>query len=299
MAEQLFGRQLRLLLSIPVKTPGDFNSVTTDVLEINANTDGIINNIPSLRVQFKITKTLEKEPNTAEITISNLSEARRASLQSKGVKLDLSAGYVSTGVSRLYVGDVRTIDHVRNGTDWETVIKSGDGERSYQFARCQESFAPGTSAGAILSFLADQSGLALGNTSDVVNTLNSRMLDQGYVVSGTVQQALQRFTKSFGLTYSIQNGTLQFLSKDTSLNSEIAEISPATGLIGSPEMGTPEKNGQPALLKFTSLLFPVYPGVRVKLTSKRYNGVVAIRKVEYSGDTMGGDWNVTCQGVIT
>ncbi len=294
MADQaLYGRRCRLLIAIPVATPGNFSDTQIDRLEVNGG-DG---RTPGLRIAFKITKTAEKEPNTAEITVSNLSPARRSSLQAKGVKVHLEAGYEATGLSRLFVGDARSIDHVRDGANWNTIIKCGDGERAYRFARVNESFASGVTAGDILRRIADRMGLPLGNVDEKAAALTFRF-DHGYVAHGPAQAALDRLARSVGLTFSIQDGQLQVLGPDEALSQSIPEISPETGLIGSPEMGTPEKPGKPALVKLKTLLLPTAPGKLVRLKSKRYDGQLRVKKLTHSGDTHGGDWYTEIQGVI-
>jgi hypothetical protein len=294
VGDRLFGRRCRVTVSIPVATPGDFTHTTTDELVINGGDDPVT---PGMRVQFKIDKTDQKEPNTSQIVVSNLSPKTRASLQKKGVKIALEAGYQATGMSRIFVGDVRTADHVRNAADWDTTLKLGDGERAFRFARVQESFAAGTSAAAILQRLGNLSGLSLGNVPNQAASLR-QTFGHGYVASGRWSDVFSHFIKSLGLTWSIQDGALQVLAPGQTLQAQIPLITPTTGLLGSPEMGTPEKKGAPALLKFTALLFPAIPGAQVQLQSARYNGYVRIRKASFSGDTHGSDWQVTCEGVI-
>jgi hypothetical protein len=290
----LFGRRCRVTVSIPVDTPGDFSTTTVDDLIIDGADDPLA---PGMRVKFKIDKTDQKEPNTSVVVVSNLSPSTRSKLQKKGVKLALEAGYQATGMSRIFLGDVRTSDHVRNDADWDTTIKLGDGERAYRFARVSESFAARTPASAILQRLANLSGLVLGNVPDQAAALR-QTFDQGYVAHGRWSDVFDAFVRSLRLTWSIQDGALQVLAPGTSVQAQIPLISPSTGLIGSPEMGTPEKKGKPALLKFKSLLFPARPGTEVQLQSARYNGRVRARKVSIEGDTHGGEWYTTVEGVI-
>lgn len=289
MAETLYGRRCRVLIETPV------NFVTTgpNVFEINGG-DSL-----GMRVQFKIKKTSEKEPNCSEITITNLSEHTRQSLQTKGVKVTLEAGYVATGITRIFRGDARFIDHVREGADWETKFKCGDGERSYRYARLTESFSDGVTAGDIVAKLVTASGLQLGNDPYSSAILSAKRFDHGYSVDGTVANSLERLLKSIGLQWSIQNETISILDPGQPVPLEVVpEISPETGLIGSPEMGTPEHTKKPALLKFKSLLLPVRPGRKVKLLSERYKGFVKLIKVELIGDTHGGEWFSEMHGVI-
>lgn len=289
----LYGRRCRLLVSTPAAS--GFSNTLRDELEINAGEGG--GGKQGLRVTFKIKKTDDKSPNTAEIVITNLNDDSRGRMQKKPVKLTLEAGYDATGMSRIWRGDARTIDHVRDSGDWNTTVKGGDGERAYRNARVGESFAAGVGAGTVLRYLAAQSGLQIGSVPTVVANLTTRF-DQGYVVSGLWRDEMDRLVRSIGYQWSVQDETLQVLLPGAASTAAIPLISPDSGLIGSPEFGTPEKKGKPALVKFKSLLMPTLPGARVRLKSKRYDGVVRVKKCEHNGDTHGGDWFTVYEGII-
>lgn len=292
---QLYQRRCRLLISVPVDTPGDFTHTTTNEIEINGGVTDIVGK-PGMRVTFNITRTDKKEPNTNKVVVTNLSASTRSALQTKGVKLTLEAGYASVGTTRIFRGDVRTVDHVRNDASWDTTFQVGDGERAYQNARVGESFAPGTNGNVILNYLANASGLQIGNVADV--DLSRVRFDSGYVVAGKWQQAMQRFCASVGYSWSVQDETLQVLAPDGEQPGLIPLISPQTGLIGSPEMGSPETKGKPQLVKFVSLLKPARPGGLVHLKSDRYDSDVRIKKVNMRGDTHGDDWYTEYEGII-
>lgn len=295
MADLLYGRRVRLTIAGASQTPGDYLNVTPGTaIEINGGDEA---KDPGLRVQFKIVKTDQKDPNTSQIVVTNLSPTRRASLQKKGIKLTLDAGYAATGVARIFRGDARTIDHVRNGPDWDTTFKLGDGERSVRNARYNESFAAGTPRASVLQAVARATGLALGNVPTVAGQLTGAF-DQGYSVAGLVSRSFDRLVKSLGYVWSIQDETLQLLLPGATLDGQVPEISPDTGLIGSPEMGTPEKKGKPALVKFKSLLLATRPGAKVKLVSARYNGFVRVKKCTFDGDTRGDNYFTEYEGVL-
>jgi hypothetical protein len=288
----LYGRRVRVVIAVPVAS--DYHSTTFDELEINGGEGG---KEPGLRVAGKIEKSDGKEPNSSEITITNISPDSRGKMQKKGVKVTVEAGYDATGVSKIFRGDARSIDHVRNNADWDTKIKCGDGERAWRFARVNESFAAGTGAGDVLNYLAEQSGLQLGSVPSVVENLTTRY-DHGYVVSGTWAHEMDKLVKSIGYKWSVQDETLQVLLPGDTSKAAVPLISPDTGLVKSPEFGTPEKKGAPALIKFTSLLMPTQPGARVKLKSDRYDGFVRVKKATYDFDTHGGNWYTHYQGVL-
>ena len=294
--DQLFDRRCRVTVFNPVATPNDFKTTKTESISIDGGSTEDRSRT-GLRVQFKIKKSLKREPNTSELTITNLSPDRRASLQQKGVRVIVEAGYRDTGFARYFAGDARTIDHVRADADWETLMQLGDGERSWQFARVNESFSPGTRVADAIKKIGRACGIGTGNLDDQAGLVNAT-LEQGFAAMGSASKALDKLLRSVRLTWSVQDGELQLLDEDGVLSLPIQEISPETGLIGSPEMGSPPKKGKPQLVRFKSLLTPTKPGAKVKLKSERYDGYVKVQACEFDGDTHGGDWYTSISGVI-
>jgi hypothetical protein len=276
--QALFGRIYRLTIATPVADAANFKDTTSEVIEIT-----------DLRIEFSIRKTLKKEPNTGEIRITNLSPSVRASLQKKGVRVRLEVGYRDAGLSQIFSGDARTIDHVRQGADWVTVIHLGDGERAWQFARVNESFGPGTPKSDVVRRVAESLGVDTGNVAKQIADITGTF-DQGFAVSGSASRAFDQVIRAVELEWSFQDGALQLLRPGQALESTVPDITPSSGLIGSPEMGSPPKKGKPALIKFDALLTPVKPGGKVKLKSDRYDGFVRVVGVEFVGDTAGGPW---------
>lgn len=296
MDDRLVDRRCRLTIANPVNTPNDFKNTTTEILEIDG---GKTDDDLGMRVVFKITKSRKKEPNNSEITITNLAQSTRSNLQKKGVRVLLEAGYKDIGVNRYFFGDVRSIDHVRKDADWDTIMKLGDGERAWKYARVYESFAPGTPKASVLRTLAERMGLELGNIAQQAPSLVSGSFDQGWAAAGSAVRAFDKLVKGQGLEWSVQDGQVQLLEVGGHLELPIPEISPDSGLVESPEMGSPATKGKPALVKFKCLLTPVKPGGRVKLKSRRYNGYVTVQACEFEGDTHGGPWYTTISGVIS
>lgn len=291
----LFDRRCRLTIANPI--PGSFKDAQTfDVVEIDGGRAeaGRV----GMRVKFKIDKTDKKEPNTSEVIVTNLSKARRASLQKNGVKVLLEAGYAGTGFARYFVGDVRTTDHIKNGADMDTTMKLGDGERAWKFARVSESFSPKTLIKDAAKKIGTALGLGLGNLEAKLADLTDTF-EAGWVAHGSAATALdQIIVDMLGKTWSIQDGVIQVLDPYEVANLPIPELTPETGLIGSPEMGSPPSKGKPALLTVKGLLFPIKPGGKLKLRSERYDGFVRAHKVSFEGDTGGGDWYTTVEGTI-
>lgn len=279
-----FGRLVKC--TIATKTAEDYRSITADVIEIS-----------DLRVSFKVTKHGGKEPNTAEVTITNLSPTQRNNLQAKGVKFILQAGYEGSGLVQLFKGDARTIDHLREGANWNTVIKSGDGERAFRFARVNESFAPGSPVGDVVKRIASKVGLGLGNVDKQIPNITGNYA-QGYAAAGPAARELDKVLSAAGYVWSIQDEELLILKPDEATTIQVPELSPESGLIGSPEFGAPEVKGAKPLIKVKCLLNgKIKIGSQVVLKSERHKGPVRVRKLEHSGDTAGGDWYTTFEAV--
>lgn len=280
LEEALFGRRVSVLISSPVR---EFAKVGDLVVEVT-----------DLRVQFKVSKSLGKEPNTAEIVITNLSRDRRAQLQQAGGKFILQAGY-DIVVEQLFVGDIRNVSHIRDGADWNTLIKSGDGERAYRWARVNESFKSGTPVKDVLLKIAQALGIDEGNLGETAKQFVGQYLN-GYSAMGPAARELDRILRSEGYSWSIQDGAVQVLRDDTSTTLLIPDLRPDTGLIGSPEIGADEKTKGP-IVKAKSLLQPrIKPGGRVSITSERFKGEVRVTKVNHDGDTAGGPWYSSLEG---
>lgn len=249
--------------------------------------------ITGLRVAFKVRKTLSKEPNTAEITVTNLAESTRRQLQGKAIPVVLSAGYVDNEAV-IFTGDARFIDHVREGADWSTRIKCGDGERAYQFQRFKGSFAPGTPIADVIRACAASLSLNTGNLNDALAKPfrgGRTTFRNGFSANGDAIDVLESLLKSAGFTVSIQNGALQILQGGAAVPTSAVLLSSSTGLVGSPELGTPEKKGQPPRVKAKSLLQPkIVCGGVVELQATGFKGQFRVETVEHSGDTDGGEW---------
>jgi hypothetical protein len=257
--------------------------------------------VEGLRVQFKVEKTLGKEPNTLDLTLTNLAEATRAKMQKRHAKVVLLAGYRGN-VSQIFAGDARTTDHVRKGADWETRVQCGDGERAYTLSRVNESFAPGTRAADVVARLAERLGVGAGNLKKQLGKARFptglTQYTAGYSSFGKASAELDRVLSALGLTWSIQDGALQILEPTEAAEEPAAGqapiLSPDTGLVGSPEHGAPDKKGRPSVVKAKALLMPgLKPGgvVELRVRARDFSGQYRVTKVVHTGDTAGNAWH--------
>jgi hypothetical protein len=259
----LYGRAWRV-------TVGDLQTTTLDVVfDIERATFGV---------------------GKATVQLFGLSESNRNTVRdSRGTLLKVEAGYAQTGLGVIFQGDVRRADTERDGADWIAHITGGDGEDAMHTARVSRSFGSGATVADLVSYVAGVMGVDPGNA---VAALGGAGLDNvgtvfpmGVVLHG---RALPHFTavlRAAGLTWSVQDGTIQVVPLGGALQRTAVLLGEDSGLVGSPEQG---KNG---VVKARALLVPdLVPGQLVQITSAGTNGLFRIMKVHNTGDTHGTDW---------
>jgi hypothetical protein len=262
--------------------------------------------IDGLRIEFRVTKSLRPEPNTAEVTLTNLSHQSRKQMQASGRKLTIEAGYrppssmnSQSTVRQLFFGNIRSpggITHRKseNGVDWLTKIQSGDGELAFKTARINQSFGKGARKTDVLrallkTFTVDAKDAIAKVGSQGFSAVNEQFA-RGLVASGAAQKLLSEVLDSSGHGWSIQDGVMQILaSKETSPDPAVV-LNASTGLVGSPELG------EDGFLKLKSVLQPeLAPGRAVILSSAAFQGSFRVERVVHTGDTWGGPWFSECE----
>ncbi len=276
---KLFNRQARVTISRA--TPNAFFTATLNAIVIT-----------DLRIAFKVVKTLGKEPNTCEVTISNLSATTRAALQGLPLQLELAAGYEGSSLKRLFIGDLLYSDSERKGATWETKIQVGTGARAFNEARVSQTFAANVDALTIGKAAAAKMNVTLPPNIDAIAGLSKRF-SAGVSLSGPASRELTRVLDAAGLEWSIQDTGLQVLAPEQATPNSAFVVSQENGMIGSPAFGAPTHDGKPPTLKIKNLLYPdLSPGGQVQVQSVSINGkVFRIEKVEHEGDTHGDPWN--------
>ena len=257
--------------------------------------------IEKLDIDFKVTRSLKKDPNTAEINVRNLAENNRREVEEKKLAaVTLAAGYErSPGTpeqegfaetSLIFAGDLRTAHTLREDADLVTKVSSGDGEKRHRKARIKKSYVPGTKIKQAIEDLVKAMGLGLGNLKALGNVEFPKagaVFPNGTVVSGNVAAELEGLLRSAGLTYSIQNGAVQILTRRRALSGEAIVLSPTSGLIGTPSVASD------GIARARTLMIPdIFPGRVVQFRTERVTGFFRINKAEYTGNTASIEWYI-------
>ena len=255
---------------------------------ISSQIDGERSGSP-LRVTFEIERDLSREANAARVSVYNLSESSRAKIADRSIRTTLEAGYVDR-ISTIFVGNLEYGSTSRDGTDWVTSFESTDGGEDMRAARVNESFGPGIPVGDVLKKAAEAMGVNIGNVINEVKKGNLRgaisEFGNGVVLSGSAPAQFDKLAKSLGYEWSVQDGQIQLLEQGGVFDDqESLNLTPSTGLIGSPQ------SGEDGVVEVRALLAPsLLPGRKVQVQSREVDGFFRIEKTTFAGDTRGQDW---------
>ncbi len=255
--------------------------------------------LQGLDFEFRIDRNVKAESNTADFSIFNLSPDNRTYLQSQkgGVIVEFHAGYTSdTTLPLIFLGQLREVTTVRDGSDWTTQLSTGDGDKARK-TPVAWSLGPGASFDAAVKKSLSSMGLHASNvTKDIAGGHfgdASKELVEGFAAFGFGGPELDKLLESGGFEGSIQNGEAMILPKGAVLNKPVVTLDESSGLVGSPELGIDKNLPQ---LKFRSLLnAQIAPARLVHVIAANLDGFYRVERAAYSGQTAGGDWYVDCE----
>lgn len=261
----------------------------------------------SLRITFDVSKTSDHKNNngnSASIEIYNLNPEQERLLDSHYLEVSLYVGYKNEEGRKLLVsGNVTDQSTIKRGADTITQLIVGDGYVNLTKARLSAMASPGQTVEDVLRIITDNMpGVSRG---PIVGTnLNSPVV-QGWRLSGTPKDMLDKLTKAYGLEYHVSNNVLTVTDvngPDTKSTVLCPVISSETGMIETPfrtqkQTKLPKKDKRIRYgLQFKVLLdAALLPSTVVKLESDNINGFYRIDSVRFNGDTRGNDWYAECQ----
>lgn len=247
--------------------------------------------IDGLRMTFTIKLTGSAKSNDATVTVSNLSEERRAQIQRRPLHVRLFAGYEDTGLALLFAGDARHTSSVREGATWQTTIELGSAERAITDARLSRSYQAGVRRGQVVKDLCATMGLAPPSIPDGWD----RKLSGGLSVYGPAAEQLRKlFAPDY--TLSIGNGRVELVETGQRPVRQFAE---GTGLIGVPQPTYNDSKTVIAGIQFECTLAPeITPGSLVSVVYSGKAGQYRVKTVSHTGDTHGGDWKTQVEADI-
>lgn len=258
--------------------------LTDRQIEVRVGLSGVPGRVwrgDGLSIEFSVEHESGREANKASVQLWNLSDASVGFIENLGGNgvLLLLAGYGAPQLifkGRLRPKEVRT---EYSKPDKVTSLVARDGDFEFRAARFNAAYDGVTTAQEVLADVA--SSMALGLYIDPELALPPSA--DGPFFMGSAREALDQVLAG-GASWSIQDGQLTILARGSKLPEQAVVLSPASGLIGSPEV-TDEG------LRVRSLLMPmIRPGRIVAIDSARHNGFYRVEKVTHSGASRGDNF---------
>lgn len=268
--------------------------------------------LSNLRITFQTKKGDAETPNSAEISVYNLSDETALKVRREFTQVFLSAGYVNN-MGLIFQGNIRQVRIWReNGVDKVMSILAADGDRAYNFATVNRTLAAGSRPADRVGVCQD-SFRAKGAGEAYAPDPGGEALPRGKVMYGMARKYMRDEARDTGCEWSFQDGRMQLVPRDGYLPGEAVVLTHETGLVGSPEQ---TQDG----VSLKALLNPrLKVGGRVKLDNASIkeaqtqigkasgekppaldaDGFYRIIKIEYKGDTRGNDWyaDMVCIGL--
>jgi hypothetical protein len=250
--------------------------------------------IENLRIAFNVEKSAKKEPNKALIQIANLSKDTRSFIDKNNLLVVLNAGYRDQFAS-IFSGTTYRINHKTDKADIITTIECADGGENVKKKVGAWSFGKGASTAAVVNTLATALGLPVSTGSTIEP--NKQSFRNGWAFVGTASAGLDLACDAVGLRWSIQDGQILILKKDTEGDGTIdILLSATTGMIGAIEEGEADQKTKIRKFSVKCLINPlIKPDKTVKVESQytpKLNGRYRVQGVKIAGDTHGADWTM-------
>lgn len=260
--------------------------------------------ITGLHITFQIKKSSDnkKKGNQASVSIYNLAEDKRKSLEATNVPVRLDVGYLDTGLHELFHGESTDIVTTRRGEDIVTTVTLDAAYTGLNHRLVSKLVAPGSTVEDIVRNLA-VSMPDVARTKFSGKGLKQKAVD-GYPMSGTPRQILTELCDAFGLEWQIDSGILYVTDVVESFmtNAQAFIINEMSGLIERPEVtevekqrkkGDKKKKGRKGL-QIKLLLNPILQaGGLIKLEYGDLSGFYKIIDIQHEGEIYGSSWMTT------
>jgi len=223
--------------------------------------------VSDLRCTFNIIKTIQMEPNSSEISIYNLNAKTENQIMMYGKRVTVEAGYEGTQFGLIFDGDIlQTIRERENGTTLKLSIIALDSDRAINFDIANFSIVKGQTARNIIDNIVNKATNPI-STGSISEKLSGQKLTRGKVVFGKASDFIRQIAKSNELQYYMDDGNLNLISLEELPEGQIIELTPKSGLIGTPEQTDYGISGQCLLnpqIKLNSLIHIDNSTVRAK-----------------------------------
>lgn len=280
----LYGRRYRVLVEVE---GGEFFEVS------------------ELKCTFNILKTAFMEPNQSILTIYNLSPNSENTLIKQGKRIIIEAGYNGSQYGKIFEGNIlQPLRSKENGTDYVLKLISMDSDRFLTYGLIGVSLVAEQSARDTVIACA-----AKGSVQSEVGQLDlsEKKYPRGKVLFGAPKDYLRQIAQTNNSTFYMNNNEINIVAAGSLPKGEIIELSPSSGLIGTPQQTELGCNFVSLLNPFLEINSLVHIDNK-KITNFQYQmgkpvrsmdseGIYRIIKITHEGDTRGDAWYSRCEAI--
>lgn len=261
--------------------------------------------VSEMRCAFEIVKTAFMEPNQSIVTLYNLSPNTENTIIKEGSSVIIEAGYNGSQYGKIFEGNIlQPLRSKENGTDYVLKLVSMDSDRYLAYGLVGVSLVAAQSARDAVTACASKASIQaeIGQLD-----LNEVKYPRGKVLFGAPKDYLKQIAQTNNSTFYMNNGEINIVAAKGVPKGEIIELSPDSGLIGSPqqtELGINFVSLLNPLLDINSLIridsskiagYQYQPGKPVRSLDRE--GIYRIIKITHEGDTRGDDWYSRCEAI--
>lgn len=271
--------------------------------------------VSDLRCTFDIKQCAMYYPNTATVTIYNLTAEAENSIIYEGYRIVVEAGYANSdndqNYGTIFDGDVIMCSRTKqNGTDYILKILAMDGGSFYMYGFANFTVAKGQTARQVVENITNKAAvsISLGYASTSLDTVK---FSKSQSVHGLSKDTLNDICKTINGTWFILNGKLYIFKYSEStdylpMGKQAVELSEKTGLLGNPEQVDYGIHAKmllnPQVVPFGLVHIKNDKVTRQLVTVGQYSegiskpykldpyGVYRVADVHHHGDTRSNDW---------
>jgi hypothetical protein len=189
-------------------------------------------------IEVKIEKSDTRDPDTAEVTLFNLSPTTEKRLVNETMQIEIRAGYTENP-GQIFKGIIADAvsDRSEDGLDMALTIFAEDSKTKLRTATVSKTYSSGSPLAAAFQDLATNAEIPTD-----VSGVSGRMSDP-FVFLGAPRDAIDALCKLYGFRNQVVSGRLYVVGKDSVISgASIPLLSKDTGLIGSPSSELVEKS---------------------------------------------------------
>lgn len=295
-----YNRKYRLIFGVPYKlgrTPYEFDRSRFGNYSPISNFIDVPNAyiLTNHHIEFTINKDNTKNPNSSEITLTNIPEELVMYLEqykSQQLAVRFEAGY-EDNLIEIFKGTIDNVEDDFKDVTRKTKLTLGDATVNTTESFSQRSYPRNSSVDQVVRDLVSDMGLGVGY---IENTNRVLKLSKSY--HGQPYRLLDKIARDNNMSFSIQNNNVYMVSVDKKLPTTSAILSRETGLIGTPEViskkdGVSQKDNKTPTdgLRVTCLLDGnILPESTIYVDSGRFTGAYKVIKMTQQGSYEGTEW---------